>query len=254
MEFSDKVSIITPVYNSEKFIKEMISSVQNQSFENWELIIIDDCSNDNSSNIILELQSKDDRILYHRLIKNSGAAIARNTGLELAKGRFIAFLDSDDLWEDNKLEVQISYMKQNNIGFSFSAYSTISETGELSSKNVNVPLVMDYSKLLKNTIIGCLTVVIDRTKIGDFRMPNVRAGQDTATWLAILKKGHKAYGIQESLAKYRIVKGSLSGNNLSSLKRTWNVYKNIEKLPIHKLIFYYCFYILNATYKRMFKY
>lgn len=254
MSFEEKVSIITPVYNSERFLEDMIRSVQNQSFKSWELIIVDDCSIDNSSDIILNFMKNDSRIVYYKLPHNSGAAVARNKGLQLATGRYIAFLDSDDLWKEQKLEIQIEYMRKHDLAFTFSAFSTISEDGVISEKVVNVPSVVTYSKLLKNTIIGCLTVVIDRSKIGDFQMPHIRAGQDTATWLSILKNGHEAHGIQNSLAMYRIVKGSLSSNKLNSLKRTWNIYKNIEKLPIYKLLYYYLFYVFNASYKRIFKY
>ena len=145
-------------------------------------------------------------------------------------------------------------MKKNSIAFTFSAFSTITEDGTISNKIVNVPKVINYSKLLKNTIIGCLTVVIDREKVGDFRMPDIRAGQDTATWLSILKKGYEAHGIQTPLAMYRKVSGSVSSNKWKSLKRTWNIYKNIEEIPFLKLVYYYSFYVFNASYKRIFKY
>lgn len=245
------VSIITPVFNAEKFIGEAITSVQNQTYTDWEMIIVDDCSKDNSQKIIEGFSKKDNRIKYLKLEKNLGAAVARNTALEKAKGRFIAFLDSDDLWEPNKLEKQIKFMEENKIGFSFTSYRLIDEEGNDLNKIITVPFKVNYDALLKNTIIGCLTVVIDKDIIGDFRMPLVRAGQDTATWLSILRRGFEAYGINEPLARYRKVSGSISNNKIKALKRTWNTYKNIEKLPFPKLCYVFTCYVINAIRKRI---
>jgi teichuronic acid biosynthesis glycosyltransferase TuaG len=246
-----KVSVITPVYNSERFIAETITSVQNQTYTDWEMILVDDCSNDNSVKIIDEIAKKDSRIKYIKLNKNSGPAVARNTAIEDAKGRYIAFLDSDDLWESNKLEKQIKFMEENKIAFSFTSYRLIDEKGNDLNKVIRVPSRINYNELLKNTIIGCSTVVIDRDIVGDFKMPLVRAGQDIATWLSILRRGFEAYGINEPLAKYRKVAGSVSSNKIKALKRTWNVYKNIEKVPFPKIYYVYMWYIINAIKKRL---
>ncbi len=246
-----KISIITPVYNGERFIEETIKSVQDQTYKDWEMILVDDCSMDASQEIIKKIAQKDGRIKYMKLKQNSGAAVARNTALENAKGRFIAFLDSDDVWEKNKLEKQLNFMLNHNIGFSFTSYALMNEEGIRLNKEVRVPKKIDYEGLLKNTIIGCLTVMIDKNSIGDFRMPLVRAGQDTATWLSILRKGHVAYGIDEILAKYRKVNGSISSNKIKALKRTWNTYRNIEKLPLSKCIYVFAGYTMNAIKKRM---
>ena len=248
---NDLVSIITPVYNAEKFIVETIKSIQAQTYKNWELLLIDDCSTDNSKKIINTFSKEDLRIKYISLTENSGAAVARNTGIEKADGQYIAFIDSDDQWESQKLEVQINFMKNKNIGFTFTAYEMISEDGKSLNKFINVPKTIDYNQLLKNTIIGCSTVVIDRNQIGDFRMPLVRKGQDTATWLSILKTGKIAYGIEEYLVKYRIVEGSISSNKIDALKRTWNTYYNIEKLGLIKSSYVFICYVSNAIKKRM---
>lgn len=245
------VSIVTPVYNSEKFISYTIESVINQTYQNWEMIIVDDCSRDDSANIIEKYCLADTRIKYIKLEKNSGAAVARNVGIDISKGRFIAFLDSDDLWEPEKLEKQIKFMEENKIGFSFTSYRLIDEEGNDLNKVITVPSKVNYDDLLKNTIIGCLTVVIDKNIIGDFRMPLVRAGQDTATWLSILRRGFEAYGINEPLARYRKVNGSISSNKIKALKRTWNTYKNIEKLPFPKLCYVFTCYVINAIRKRI---
>lgn len=248
------VSIITPVYNVEKFIAETIESVINQTYKEWELILVDDCSTDRSAAIIKLYSEKDSRIKYHKLEKNSGAAVARNTALRIAEGRYVAFLDSDDLWENSKLSIQLDFMKKNNIEFSFTDYSLITEDGNSYNKlnkTITVPKIIDYNFLLKNTIILCSSVIIDRNIVGDFKMPLIRAGQDTATWLSILKKGYKAYGLNENLAKYRQVEGSISSNKIKAIKRTWNLYRNIEKLGLFRSMYYFSCYSFNAIKKRI---
>lgn len=245
-----KVSIITPVYNAEKFIKNTIESVINQSYQNWELILIDDCSTDKSEHIISDYMKKDKRVVYIKLKNNSGAAVARNEGIKKATGRFIAFLDSDDIWNENKLDIQIKFMIDNNVGFSFSAYELMEENGRTTGKIINVPKSINYEELLKNTIIGCLTVVIDRNIINDIQMPLLRTRQDFVTWLSILKKGHIAYGINIPLAKYRIVGNSISSNKFKMILRNWKVYRNIEKLSVLKSLYVTSKYVLNAIKKR----
>lgn len=245
------VSIITPVYNAEIFLSETIKSIQNQTYENWELLLVDDCSKDNSAKIIKEFQISDDRIKYIKLEKNSGASVSRNTGIKNAKGRFIAFADSDDLWETEKLKIQVNYMLKHNYGFTFTSYRYMKENGFKTNKVAKAPFKINYNGLLKNTIIGCSTVVIDRNIVGDFEMPLVRRGQDTATWLQILRREKYAYGIQMDLVNYRLVGDSLSSNKIKALKRTWNTYRNVEKLNIFKCSYVFCFYIYNAIKKRI---
>ena len=248
---SDKVSVITASYNAGRFIEETIKSVLEQTYDNLELIIVDDCSTDNTEEIVKKYMKIDLRVKFYKLEKNSGAAVVRNTALEKAKGRFIAFLDSDDVWDRDKLEKQINFMKKNNYGFSFTSYRLMNEKGILLNKEVRVPSQIKYEQLLKNTIIGCLTVIIDKDIIGDFRMPLVRAGQDTATWLSILRKGNIAYGYDEVLASYRLVDGSISSNKLKALKRTWNTYRKLENLNLIKSTYYFVYYVLNAIRKRI---
>lgn len=248
---NNKVSVITASYNAARFIGETIESVLNQTYTDLELIIVDDCSTDNTEEVVNKYIEKDDRIKFYKLEINSGAAVVRNTAIEKASGRFIAFLDSDDIWDREKLEKQIKFMKDNNYGFSFTSYRLMREDGQLIGKEVIAPNYMKYNQLLKNTIIGCLTVVIDREIIGDFRMPLVRAGQDTATWLSILRKGNIAYGLNEILASYRLVDGSISSNKVKALRRTWNTYRNLEKLNLVKSSYYFLCYTLNAIKKRM---
>lgn len=245
------VSIITPVYNAEDFIYETIKSVQAQSYSDWEMLLIDDCSTDNSANIIIKMANDDSRIKYIKLDKNSGAAFTRNTGLSLANGRYIAFLDSDDIWKPNKLSVQIDLINEKGVGFTFTSYRYITQDGKPMSKVARAPEKIDYNGLLKNTIIGCSTVLIDRKVVGDFRMTNVRRGQDTATWLQLLKKVDYAYGIYDDLVWYRVVNGSLSSNKMKAIKRTWNTYRNVEHLSLPKAMYVFVFYVYNAVKKRI---
>lgn len=240
----DLVSIITPVYNSEKYISETIKSVLSQSYSNWELIICDDCSTDNTAKVIKEFNDK--RIKFISLNENSGAAVARNKALENSTGKFIAFLDADDIWKPNKLEEQLNFMFNNNAGFSFTAYEMLSENR---SKLINVPSKLNYSQFMKNTIIGTSTVIIDTDIVGEIRLVNVRKDHDSMTWAKLLKSGHTAYGLNECLSYYRKVKGSISNNKF---KAAFNHYKNcrtIEKLPLHKCLYYFTFYVINALKK-----
>ncbi len=253
MKNVDLVSIITPAYNSEKYISEAIESVLNQTYTNWEMIIVNDVSTDNTELIIKKYVDQDSRIKLINLKENSGAAVARNTALKVAQGRFIAFLDSDDRWKQNKLEKQIKFMLENNYYFTFTSFEYIIDENNSQKKIFRVPKSLNYSEGLKNTSIGCLTVVIDRDKVGDFEMPLVRRGQDNLTWLMLMKKGIIAYSLNENLAEYRKVKGSLSNSKIKALKRQWYNYRKIIKLPFFKCCYYYGYYVVNNLKKYYFE-
>jgi len=245
------VSIITPSYNSSKFMEDCVMSVLSQSYTNWELLIIDDCSKDNSREKITALAKKDDRIKVTFLEKNLGAAEARNVAIRQAKGKYIAFLDSDDLWDSHKLEKQIHFMQENDISFSFSTYQFMSEDGKNLANVIKAPPKMTYHSYLKNTIIGCLTVIIDREKTGDFEMPNIRSSHDMALWLLIMKRGFSAYGLDENLAKYRVVSSSNTVNKTKAAKEVWDVYRKVEKLNIVYSAICFVGYAFNAIKKRI---
>ncbi|WP_124058607.1 glycosyltransferase family 2 protein [Vaginisenegalia massiliensis] len=245
------VSIVTPVYNAERFISQTIKAVQAQTYPNWELILINDCSSDQSQVIIEQIQKADQRVQLINLEQNSGAAVARNTGLEAAKGQYIAFVDSDDVWQPTKLMDQLAYMQENGYAFTYTNFALMDEEGQILKPAVKLPAELNYSGLLKNTAIACSTVVIDRTLVGDFRMPLVRKGQDTATWLKIMREtGIVAHGLDKVLNHYRQVSGSISSNKWGALKRTWHTYRRLEKLPLLKAIYYFGHYVLQAILRR----
>ena len=245
------VSIITPSYNSARFINECVESVLEQTYINWELIIVDDASNDNSRELIITIAARDNRIKFIFLNKNIGVAGARNIALEKSKGRYIAFLDSDDVWKKQKLTKQIHFMQSHDLSFSFSSYESISENGIKVFKEIKAPLKIDYNSFLKNTIIGCLTVVLDKEKIGDFKMPKLRTSQDMALWLSIMKGGVIAYGIKESLAYYRIVGKSNTSNKFRVILGVWKIYRNEEGFGYMRSIWCFLNYLFNAVKKRI---
>jgi teichuronic acid biosynthesis glycosyltransferase TuaG len=240
------ISIITPVYKAEKYLGETIRSVKEQTYQNWELLLVNDQSPDNSRDLIISFAENDPRIRLIDLEENSGAAVARNTAINAAKGRYLAFLDSDDQWHPDKLEKQLEFMQKNDISFSFTGYEIIEQDGSKTGKIVQVPEKINYNQLLRNTIIGCLTVMLDRDKIQRVQMVNIRTRQDLVLWLDILKQGHIAYGINESLAYYRKVEGSISSNKLKAAKQNWKVYRNIEKLSLPKALMAFAGYAYNG--------
>lgn len=248
---SSLVSIITPSYNSSKFLKDCVASVFSQTYKNWEMIIVDDCSKDNSKEIISELSTKDKRIKPIFLEKNVGAAEARNAAIRQSKGKYVAFLDSDDLWNPKKLEKQLSFMYENEIAFSYTNYQFMSENGEDLSNIISAPEKMTYDSYLKNTMIGCLTVIIDREKSGEFEMPNIRSSHDMALWLLIMKRGFSAYGLDENLARYRIVTTSNTACKWHAAKDVWKVYRQVEKLSFIYSTWCFVWYAFNALKKRI---
>lgn len=259
----EKVSIVVPVYCAAPYIAETIEMVEKQTYQNWELLLIDDHSPDNSAEIIqgiIEERSGQalpdpggtERIRLIRKEKNEGAAKARNTGIELAKGRYIAFLDADDLWHPEKLEKELSFMKQKQAAFAFTAYEFGDEKARGTGKIVKVPERLTYRKALSRTVIFTSTVIFDTAKISKelIRMPAV-ASEDTATWWKVLRNGYAAYGLNETLAIYRRPAKSLSSNKFTALKRIWNLYRREEKLSLPVSAFCFCLWAFRATLRRI---
>ena len=248
------VSVVTPMHNAERFIEDTIKSVQAQTYSNWEMILVDDLSDDRSIEIVNKFRKNDSRIKLIKNKENLGAAKSRNAGTGVSEGRFVAFLDADDLWVEDKLEKQVLFALENKQGFIYSSYQFADEKGEATTSSVSVPLSIDYKKALKNHIIWTSTVLVDVTLVPKklVIMPDVRRGQDAATWWQILREtGTSAYGIQESLALYRRTNDSLSANKLKAIKRTWSLYRNVEKLSLARSVYSFCFYGYNAVRKRM---
>lgn len=247
------ISVITPAYNSEVFIKETIQSVLDQTYSDWEMIIVDDRSKDDTVSLIKEMQDKDARIRLIELEKNSGSAVARNTAIEHSNGRYIAFLDSDDSWYPEKLERQLKFMQDEDVAFSFTEYVRTLEDGTETDYISKAPETVDWDALMKRCVIGCLTVMIDTEKTGEVRMVDIRTRQDYALWLSLTRQGYTAYGLQEVLAKYRVVGDSISSNKWKAAKRNWYVFRHIEGQNLPKALWYFGHYAVIAI-KDLIKY
>ena len=252
-----KVSCIIPIHNSSKHIKQCLESVINQTYNNIEIIVVDDASEDDSIDIVKSLSkqynlfdNKKDIILI-RLDQNVGAAKARNNGIEQAKGEYICFLDADDYWALDKIEKQVKFMEENNHTFIYSNYEFLKPNGKTTIANVPERLI--YKEALKNTAIFTSTVMFNMNKLTkeDIYMPDIKRGQDTATWWQVLKKGITAYGMQEVLTTYRVGEcSSLSSNKFRALKRTWALYKR-EEISYFKKIYCFICYTINAVKRRI---
>ena len=254
MQYMDGlVSVIIPVYNAERVIKTTLESVFAQTYSDIEIILVDDCSSDNSQSIIEEYAKKHPEIVYFRQSTNQGAGAARNKALELAKGQYVAFLDADDFWYPEKTEKQITLLKEKNGAFSYTAIEMIDDDGIVVKKKRKIKDKVTYNFLLKNTMIATSTVLIDRKIKGDFRMPLRRGGQDYATWLMLLRDGTIAYGINEVLEQYRVGnKDSLAGNKMKSIKQVWEIQTKQEHINKFKACINVCFFVLNALKKYLF--
>ena len=247
-ENSGLVSVIMPNYNSGAFIAKSIESVLNQTYPYWELIIADDCSADGSLDTAVSFGDKRIKILSTG--KRSGAAVARNLAIAAANGRYIAFLDSDDLWLPEKLEKQIEFMKKTQCAFSFSQYAVIDEAGRKTAEFKPKKSEYGYKDLLKNNAVGCLTAMYDAKKLGKVFMPkDAFFREDLACWLEIIKKGHPARCQKEILSEYRLRRGSVSSDKLKMLKYQWKLYRKIEKLNFFKSFFYLSCWAVSGLFK-----
>lgn len=248
---SGLVSVITPLYNSEFFLSESVTSVLNQTYSDLELILVDDYSVDNSIDIIHSIMEHDSRIKLIQMSENFGAAVARNKAIEAAQGRYIAFLDSDDIWLPDKLEKQIEFMQQNSVAFSYSAYQQIDELGNL-IKDIHVPEKVSYHDILKSNSIGCLTAIYDTEYFGKVYMPLIRKRQDLGLWLKLLEMSDYAYGLQENLAQYRVHSNSISANKLSAAKYQWQLYREVLGFNFFKAAYYFFHYAIKGFIKTKF--
>jgi len=220
---------------------------------NWEWLITDDCSSDNTRELLESIATSDNKVTVLKNTENSGAAVSRNLSISLARGDFIAFIDSDDLWLPSKLEKQIKFMEENDINFSFTAYELIDEKGEKLGQQVDTHLksFVTYDDMLKKkATLGCSTVMLKRSAFEDISMPLLRTGQDYATWLKLLKVGHNAHPITEILTQYRILPNSISRNKVKKARRQWQIYREIEKLPLLKAVECFFLYAWRAVFRK----
>lgn len=243
------ISVIMPAFNAAHTICDSIDSVYNQSFNEWELIIVDDCSLDHTAELVSRY--RDPRIRYFKTHQNSGVAAARNYAISKANGRFIAFLDSDDLWAPNKLERQYGFMTQHDYAFTYTWYWQFRDHIENKIRLIKTKPTVDYYDLLYGNDIGCLTVMIDRDKVNHIFMPSMRH-EDYIAWLDILKQGNIAYSLPEALSYYRTSDKSLSGDKRKSIQWTWNVYRCSQHFSILKSFYYLFFYAFKGLKKHYF--
>ncbi len=248
----NRISIVVPVYNAEGFISETIRMVRQQTYENFELILVDDASTDNSAKLIEEEAANDDRIKLIRKASNAGAAAARNAGISAATGRYLAFLDADDIWMENKLEKELAFLKKKKAAFVFTAYEFGDEDAKPTGKVVHVPETLTFKEALSRTVIFTTTVMIDMEVLPKEKifMPKIES-EDTATWWTILKGGTVAYGLDEVLAIYRRPAKSLSSNKFTAIKRIWGLYRKIAGLSPVASLFYFVGWAFRATVRRL---
>ncbi|MGI2095225.1 glycosyltransferase family 2 protein [Shewanella oncorhynchi] len=247
-----KVSIITPAYNAERWILKTYQSIKSQTYTNWEWLITDDCSADNTLNILNNLAEEDHRVRVFSNATNSGAAVSRNNSIANAAGDFLAFIDSDDLWLPNKLEKQLAFMGEE-IAFSFTAYELIDASENRLNKTVDSTQQGGFSyqdMLRKKATLGCSTVMLRRTSFKDISMPLIRTGQDYALWLKLLKNGQKAYVLNDILTQYRILPDSISRNKVKKAIRQWEIYREIESLGFIESSINFCFYAHRAVFRK----
>lgn len=244
------ISIVTPMYNGEKYVEETINSVLKQTYPNWEMIIVDDGSKDNGPAIVEKFAQADNRIKLIRQ-KNAGSSAARNNGLKNIQGRYVSFLDSDDFWEPNFLEEQLNFIKEKKSPIVFASYKRINAEGKEILKPFIVPEKVNYKGLLKSCSISCLTAMFDREKTGNvfFNEAMGSLRDDFVFWLSILKQGGYAYGNKNVLASYRVFASSTTGNKKKVMKPQFMVYYKVEKLGLIKSIYYFINWAINGFFK-----
>ena len=247
---SPLVSIVVPMHNAADFIDDTIHSVLGQTYENWELILVDDASSDDTLDVVKQFANDKIRVISCR--KNGGAAKARNRGVSAASGRYVCFLDADDLWQPDKLERQIAFMDETGAAFSYASYVFADSKGRPNGKVVRVPSTITYKQALKNTTIWTSTVMFDMKKLkkNDIKMPDVKS-EDTATWWKVLKKVERAYGIREVMAIYRRSGKTLSANKIVAIKRIWNLYRKSEGLDVTRSFVNFVGWAFNAVRRRV---
>ena len=242
------VSVIMPAYNAEKYIAEAIQSVISQTYTNWELFVLDDCSTDSTAEIAESFANADSRIHLIRNPQNMGVARTRNRGFDLANGEWVALLDSDDVWHSDKLEKQLAIAKETGAEIIYCSYSLMNENGKHLSDFI-VPNTTSYGDMLKESVLSCSTVLIYREVLNNHRFSTDYYHEDYVFWLELLKSGFTATACCEVLADYRVVKGSRSNNKFYSAINRWKIYRKVEKLPLLKSVKVFTAYAVNGICK-----
>lgn len=243
-----EVSIIMPAYNAVGTIADSIFSVQQQTYQDWELLITNDCSTDDTAALIKEIATKDPRVKLLEHETNQRAFGARNTSIQAASGRYLAFLDSDDLWTPQKLANSLTFMRDHNASFIFTAFTRFDTDPSKIESHVQVPAHVTYWKLLGDNVIATSTVVIDRSIHTDIVMPESYY-DDFACWLSLLKGGAIARGINEPMMRYRKTQGSLSRNKFKSAQKVWYAFCHEQQLSLPQSVFHFARYMWNGMFK-----
>ena len=251
MTHGSTVSVVTAAYNSARFIAQAIESVLGQTHSCWEMLIVDDCSTDDTAAIAGEYARRDGRVRVISLAQNRGPAHARNEAIRLANGRFIAFLDSDDMWAVDKLAKQTQFMLERDVCLSFTSYQKIDSSGRLIGKAVEVPDEVDYGRLLHNPVIACLTAMYDSERLGKVFMPDILRRQDYGLWLKILRGGVIARSLGDCLAYYRVGQSSLSSNKLLAAAYVWKLFREVENLSWLRSVYHFAGYSVHGVRKSL---
>jgi teichuronic acid biosynthesis glycosyltransferase TuaG len=242
------VSIIVPAYKAAPYIRRTIESVIAQTYPHWEMLIADDCSPDDTREVVKQWSQRDPRVKLIALERNGGPAAARNASLQRASGRWIAFLDSDDMWLPQKLERSLAHAQANRAALVFTGYRRISGDESRLGEPIHVPRTLTYGQLLGNTAIATSTVLIDRSIAGDVRMERVFY-DDFVCWLSILQRGHVAHGLDEDLMRYRVLAQSVSRNKGRSAREVWKTYRDVLQLNPPAAAWHFSRYAFNALRK-----
>ncbi len=247
----ESVSIVLPVYNAKGFVVETIQSVIKQTYQNWELIIVDDCSPDGTFQYLLEKYDDFPNVKIFRNEVNSGAGITRNRALKEASAEMIAFLDADDIWLPTKLEKQVSHMSEKNSAITHTSYAFIDEASRRTAGKMSVSRVVNLKSYMRNTEIGMSTSLVDRRIVGNIEFNPMRTRQDTKLWLTLLGQGFMSEGIDEVLVYYRIRGGQISGNKFKIAWRTFKLYWTVDSIPWYLRVTNFVYYAFNGVIKRL---
>lgn len=248
-ENKPKISVIMPAYNAEAFVREAIDSVLNQTYDNLELIVIDDCSTDNTFNLISQIGKTDSRIAVYRNEKNQGVAETRNRGFELAQGDYVALLDSDDVWRKEKLEKQLELARQYEPCIVYCSYALMDVAGKSKNKEYIVPEKTNFAHMLEENAIGCSTVMLSKEIVGEYRFIKKYYHEDYVYWLRVLKDGYPAVGLKEVYVDYRVMENSRSGNKLRSALKRWKIYREFLELSFSQAFVSWIKYVFKGIIK-----